>query len=561
VCIKSDSNELMRHLYQEAAKCVKYGGMSEDAALATITLNGAKQLGIDGRTGSIDVGKDADLAVFNGHPLNSYARPEMTLVEGEVYFQRTDRIQPNRIAAAGPAKAVPALKEIPRNAAGSYALTGVTVHPVSRPPIEGATVVIRRGRIAEVFTGAPAEQAADAADRPAGAVAFNGAGKVAAHALPAGTSVIHCDGLHLYPGMIDAASVLGLVEVGAVRETHDFQDSGTYEPDLRASVGLNPDSQLIPVTRANGVTTVVTRPEGGVISGQGTLIDLAGWVAKEMVVRDQVALHIELPRSSPRFRGGRPGGPTPPNPADVRKANEEKVRRLKELFRQAVAYDNGRKHSAATPVNPRLEALVPYARGQRPVVIDAQRRKEILEALKLGDELKLKVVIAGGIEAWKVADELKKRHVPVIVGPVMQLPLEQYDPYDAPYACAARLHEAGVPFCICIHSVEMANERNLPYEAATAVAYGLPAEEGLKAVTSYPAQILGVADEVGSIDSGKRANLVLTNGDVLQATTQVVGLFIDGRPLPPTSKHTRLYERYRERLREVREGRAVLGTK
>jgi imidazolonepropionase-like amidohydrolase len=562
VCMKSDSNELMRHLYLEAAKCVKYGGMSEDAALATITLNGAKQLGIDGRTGSIDVGKDADLAVFNGHPLNSYARPEMTLVEGEVYFQRSDRLQPTRIAMAGPTKPAPAFKDIPRNATGSYALTGLTVHPASRPPIEGATVVIQKGRITEVFKGAPDENAAlDANGKAAGAVALNGGRKLAAHALPAGTTVIPCDGLHLYPGMIDAATVLGLIEVGSVGETHDFAERGDYQPDLRASVGLNPDSELIAVTRANGVTTVLTQPEGGVISGQSALIDLAGWVSKEMVVEDRLALHVELPRPFPRFRGRRPDGQAPPNPAEARKANEEKVRRLKELFRQAVAYDNGRKRSPATRVNPRLEALVPYARGLKPVVINAQRRKEILEALKLADELKLKVVIAGGIEAWKVADELKKRQVPVIVGPVMQLPLEQYDPYDAPYACPARLHEAGVPFCICIHSVEMANERNLPYEAATAVAYGLPAEEGLKAVTLYPAQILGVADEVGSIDSGKRANLVLANGDLLQATTQVVGLFIDGRPLPPTSKHTRLYERYRERLRDVREGRAVLGTR
>jgi imidazolonepropionase-like amidohydrolase len=141
----------------------------------------------------------------------------------------------------------------------------------------------------------------------------------------------------------------------------------------------------------------------------------------------------------------------------------------------------------------------------------------------------------------------------------MTLPAEGHDPYDAPYACPARLYEAGVPFCI--RSSGTTNTRNLPYEAAMAASYGLPPEEALKAVTLYPAQILGVADQLGSIAPGKRANLVLANGDLLQASTQVVALFIDGRPLEPTSKHTRLYERYRERLRDVKAGRAPLGTK
>jgi imidazolonepropionase-like amidohydrolase len=169
------------------------------------------------------------------------------------------------------------------------------------------------------------------------------------------------------------------------------------------------------------------------------------------------------------------------------------------------------------------------------------------------------VILSGAIDSWKVAAELKKRDVPVIVGPMTTLPQDNFDPYDAPYACPAKLHEAGVRFCI--RSAGTTNTRNLPYEAAMAVAYGLPPDEGLKAVTLYPAQILGAEKELGSIEPGKRANLVLTDGDVLQATTQVKLLFIDGKPLEPTSKHTRLYERYRERLREVKEGRAPLGTK
>jgi imidazolonepropionase-like amidohydrolase len=540
VCIKSDSNELMRHLYQEAAKCVKYGGMSETDALKTITLNAARQLGLEGRLGSIDVGKDGDLALFSAHPLDSYARPVLTVVDGEVYFQRPEvggqKPEGQKLAAAF--HVVPddgKLPSIPRDANGVYVVRGVTAHPVAGAPIAHATVVVRGGRIAAVEGD-------------------NGAAKSAA---AEGATVVDGTGLHLYPGMIDAATVLGLTELGSARETQDFAEGGDFQPDLRASIAINPDSELIPVTRANGVLAVVTRPTGSIIAGQSALINLAGWVPREMTVVDPLALHVEFPAPFPSFGGD----PTLPmvGRALARRQREEKVRRLKELFRQAVAYDNARKQAPEGPVNPRLEALVPYARGSRPVVIQAQRRQEILDALALADELKLKMILSGAVDAWKVAGELKKRDIPVIVGPTMALPQENYDPYDAPYDCPARLHEAGVRFCI--RSAGTTNTRNLPYEAAMAVSCGLPAEEGLKAVTLYPAQILGVADQLGTLEAGKRANLVLTTGDILQASTVVKALFIDGQPLQPTSKHTRLYERYRERLRQVKEGKAPLGTR
>jgi imidazolonepropionase-like amidohydrolase len=202
--------------------------------------------------------------------------------------------------------------------------------------------------------------------------------------------------------------------------------------------------------------------------------------------------------------------------------------------------------------------MLPYVRGEKPVLIHAERRADILDALKLTDELKIKTILSGAVDAWKVADEIRKRDVPVIVGPVMDLPTERTDPYDAPYANAAKLYRAGVKFCI--RSTGSSNARNLPYEAAMAVSYGLPPEEALKAVTMYPAQILGVADQLGSVEAGKRANLVLTNGDLLQPSTQVLGLFIDGKPLEPTSKQTKLYDKYRERLKEVKDGKAPLGT-
>jgi imidazolonepropionase-like amidohydrolase len=528
VCLKSDDNELMRHLNQEAAKLVKYCGFTPEEALHTITLNPAKQLGIDSRVGTIEVGKDADLALFSGHPLNNYSRCEMTLVEGEVFFQRADRLFANPAATAGPAKPTATYPTVPELPKGTYVLRGGTIHQPGKPTFVGTVVVgALTGRITQV---AAKGEKVDA---------------------PADAKEVDVTGLHIYPGMIDSGTILGLVEIDSARETADFRDGGDFQPDLRASVGINPDSELIPVTRANGVTTVVTRPTGSLVPGQGSLINLAGWVPAEMVVVDPIALHIEYP-GQPSGRGG--FNPSWPEAAGddsaARFRREEKLTKLKDLFETARRYDATKKAGATIPANPRLESLLPYARGEKPVIITADRKADILAALKLADELKVKMILSGGSEAWKVASELKKRDVPVILGPIMAIAREPGDRYDACYAAAAKLHAAGVRFCI--RSAGSNNTRNLPYEAAMAVAYGLPPEEGLKAVTLSPAEILGVANELGTVAAGMRANLAITDGDILQATTRVLGVFVDGRPYDPTNKQTRLYDKYRKRLSETK---------
>jgi imidazolonepropionase-like amidohydrolase len=271
----------------------------------------------------------------------------------------------------------------------------------------------------------------------------------------------------------------------------------------------------------------------------------------------------------PGLGQGRPGqgqgGAEGANAA--RERRKERLEKIKALFRQAIAYDTvvtkARDRGDSPPApDARLEALAPYARGQKPVILHAEQQVEILDALDIVRDLKLKGVISGGSEAWKVADALKQANVPVLVGGTLKLPRHDYDPYDAEYANPAKLHAAGVT--VAIHSKEggASNEtsaRNLPFEAATAVAFGLPEEIALKAVTLTPAQILGVADQVGSLETGKRANLVVTAGHLLQPTTPVLALFIDGEPIRPESRHTRLYAKYRHRLDEVRAGRARLG--
>ena len=544
VCIKSDSEELVRHLYLEAAKMVRYGSVPEAKALEMITLNPALELGLDHRMGSLEVGKDADIALFNAHPFDSFARCELALIDGEVRFQR-DKKAESFDTRPGPDAFPPSeVKETADidpadfDAVGAFAIVGATVHPVSCPAIEDGVVVVRDGKIEAV--GGPDTE------------------------VPDGVMSIRADGLDLWPGMIDAGSLIGLFEIGSLSETQDFSESARFEPELKSSTALHPDSEVIPVMRANGILSAYVQPTGGTISGRGCVIDLDGWVPSEMVVEDVAALNVNIPRYFPPSPDG---GRFAARGRELNKQREERLEGIRAQFKAALKYDEIRsaaedgKVDAPAP-DPRLEALVPFAKGEKPVIFQVERAREILDALALADELKLKAVLNGAAEAWKVVDEIKKADVPVIVAGTLRLPLDATDPYASVYENPGKLHEAGIRFAI--RSVgegpdQASAGRNLPFEAATAAAYGLPDDEALRAVTLYPAQILGVADRLGTIEPGKRANLVLTAGHVLQATSDVRALVIGGRMLPPESRHTRLYEKYRGRLHAVQTGKAPLG--
>jgi imidazolonepropionase-like amidohydrolase len=560
VCIKSDDAELMRHLNLEAAKMVKYGAVSETQALAMITINPARQLGLDRRIGSIEVGKDADIVLFNGHPFDAFSRCQMALIDGEVYFQR---YEPGGGFGARPGEhaAMPVAPESVRNRAieiaaqpkNLFALVGANLHPIVGPEIKGGTLVVAGGKIEAIG--------------PAGTP------------IPPEAQTVELSGLDIWPGMIDAGSSLGLFEIGSLSETQDHSESAQFQPELRTSTALHPDSEHIPVTRANGILTSFVEPGGGIISGQGCLINLHGWVPRELVIADPVALLVRIPAYIPRAPESRRPGPGPFRPApgqspgeagaaaEARQRRQERLDQIKEFFRRALAYDVVVKRARERGENPpapdlRLEALVPYARGSKPVILDANQPAEILDALELARELGLKAVISGAAEGWKLAEAIKQANVPVLVGGTLNLPRHEYDPYDAPYANPAKLHAAGVT--VAIHSRGgggggETSPRNLPFEAATAVAFGLPEDAAIKSVTLTPAQILGVADQIGSLEAGKRANLVVTAGHLLQPTTPVLALFIDGEPVRPETRHTQLYAKYRQRLDEVRAGRARLG--
>jgi imidazolonepropionase-like amidohydrolase len=511
VVVKSDNAELMRHMNQEASKSLRYGNMPADAALQMVTRNAARELGLADRIGSIEVGKDGDLAIFNGHPLNIFARCEVTIIDGDVWFKRdqqptamTDGEQERSHAPPALSLAPSAVRErtleLPAAINAIYAVAGGTIHPVDAPDIPHGVVVIADGKIQAV--GAEVDVPADAA-------------------------VVDAAGMHVYPGLIDSGTTLGINEIRQLGVTQDFDESGRFQPDMRAGIAVNVDSELIPVARAGGVTTAFLRPNGTTVAGQYSLLQTAGWTSEEMVQEYEAGLSLDWP------------------------GDEKVVDELRQLLKDARLYDKIQSEPEATrpPViqDPRYEALRPYLKGDKRVFIEAHSRKEIAQALLFAEEEKLKIVITGGTDAWKLVDELKQREIQVIVGPTMRHPVENWDPFDATYANAGRLFEAGVPFCI--RSDNASNSRNVSFEAGICVAYGLPEEEALKAVTLNAAKVLGIDDRVGSLTPGKTANVLIADGSPLQPTTQIKGVFVAGRPYKPESKQTRMYERYLQRLK------------
>jgi imidazolonepropionase-like amidohydrolase len=400
--------------------------------------------------------------------------------------------------------------------------------------------------------------------------AFAGSGPA-----PDGYEVVDVTGLHVWPGLIDAGCSVGLQEIETVRGSMDVREIGEDQPDLRASAAWHADSAHIPVTRANGTTTALVVPGGGRILGQSSAMALEGWTAAEALVADAVALHVAAPRTPREVEDedepellGEPwhdacaaAGPAEEPPGRRRRRPQpkgelpERVREnwrpLREAFEAArehvrVAGEAARRGVPGPAWDPRLQALAPYAMGRSPVVFHADWADQIADALDFAREQGLRALIAGGLEAWKVADRLALDDVPVLLGPVLALPPGAEEPYDAPYVNAAILQRAGVRFAF--RSNESASARDLPFHAGMAVAYGLPEDEALHALTAGAAEILGLSTEVGTLTPGKRADVLVTAGSPLQVRTRVERLYIGGRDVGLQTRHTELYEKYRQRL-------------
>lgn len=394
---------------------------------------------------------------------------------------------------------------------GPTAVVNVDVYPVDGPVVRGATVIWERGVITAIGSGIE---------------------------VPADAQRVDGTGARLYPVFIACGTQLGLVEIDAVRATRDLSEVGELNPNIRAEVSVNPDSALIPVTRSSGVAVVQTMPSGGLVSGSSALLRLDGWTWEDMVIAAPLGIHVQWPSMwiAP--------GHDAEKVAKARERRDRDLVRLRELFDLARAYA---ERPTATAKDLRCEALLPVVRGRIPVFLHADSRRDIEAAVTWATELELRAVVVGGRDAPQLAPWLRERGVCVIYGPVHSLPRNRGDAYDDTFTGPLRLHEAGVRFAIA--SLETSNARNLPYEAATAAAYGLPREVALRSITLSPAEILGVDDRLGSIAKGKVASLQMTDGDPLEITTQVLRVWLDGRPVDLSNRQTELYKKYSERVR------------
>jgi imidazolonepropionase-like amidohydrolase len=411
----------------------------------------------------------------------------------------------------------------------TIALTHAKIFTLAGAPIENGTLVIRDGKIAAV--GANVE-------------------------VPAGAQVIDAKGLQVYPGLFDPITQMGLSEISAVNATVDTTETGAYNPDVVAATAVFPSSEHIPVTRAAGITEVLTVPDSGgfdgggsrgVIGGQASAINLAGWTINEMLIKRSVAMVISWPDIETRTFDFATFSRKEKPFTEAKQEYDKQVNELADYLDRARHYAQAMGHGGPADYKRdlKLEALAPVIRGQLPVLVFADRARDIRNAIEFCDKQKLKMILAGGAEAYKVKDLLRSKGIPVILRPTLSLPIDEDDAYDRLLSQPAELAAAGVKFAL--GSFDNSFARRLGQQAANAVAYGLPYDEALKAVTIYPAEIFGVADQVGTLETGKLANIIVTNGDPLELTTEVKFLFIKGQQTSMDNRHQRLYEKYLNR--------------
>ncbi len=410
----------------------------------------------------------------------------------------------------------------------SLLLTGATVHPISDPALSPGQVWIRDGKIIAV---------GQSVDAP-------------------GATILNLTNQHLYPGLIDASTPLGLLEISAVRSTRDFDEVGDYTPDVESWVAVNPDSELLPVARANGITHILPVPMGGIVSGQSGLVALDGWTTEDMTVKKPVALHLFWPDMDldlrPKDEWKDPSKWK--SSEDQAKERARKLLSLEEFFAEAKAYARARgARQAGFETIPAWEAMLPFVHGDIPVMIHADDLRQITAAVRWASTNGYRMILAGGRDAVQARELLATNHVPVIFDHMFSLPDQDSVSYDVYFTTPARLHEAGVKviFGLGLGGFAASMARNLPYQAAQAMAYGLPEEEALKGLTLYPAQILGVADRLGSLAPGQEASLMAATGPILDIRSTITHVWIAGNETSLETRHTRLYEKYKNRPRGV----------
>jgi imidazolonepropionase-like amidohydrolase len=411
----------------------------------------------------------------------------------------------------------------------SYALTHAKIFTLAGSPIEDGTLIIHDEKIAAVGVGLD---------------------------IPASAQVIDAKGLQVYPGFFDSITQMGLREIGAVSATVDSTETGSYNPDVVAATAVSPSSEHIPVTRAAGITEVLAVPgsggfdsagSGGVIGGQASAIHLAGWTIDEMLIKKSAAMVLNWPEIKTRTFDFATFSRKEKPYSEAKQEYDKQVNEITDWLERARHYAHALEKGSVAKYDRdlKLEALAPVVRGELPLLVFADRSREIRAAVEFCDKQRLRMVLAGGLEAYKVKDLLRSKGVPVILRPVLTLPLDEDDPYDRLLSQPAELAAAGVKFAFA--SFDNSFARRLGQNAANAVAYGLPYEEALKAVTLYPAHIFGLDEHIGTLEQGKLANVIVTNGDPLELTTDVKYLFIRGQLTSLDNRHLRLYEKYAKR--------------
>jgi imidazolonepropionase-like amidohydrolase len=425
------------------------------------------------------------------------------------------------LVVAGRALADPNVPAPPQNEPLVY--TGATIHTAAGDTIANGRMLVSGGRIEAIG--------------PAADVAGGGA------------RTIDLAGRHIYPGFISADSVLGLVEIEAVRATVDVAEPGAINPNTRAEIAINPDSENFPVARANGILVALAAPMtgGGLIAGRSAAIQLDGWTTEDMTIEAPIAMHIALPELRV------PDQMPEPQRRQFVERRDERLELLTTSLEQALAYRRAKAAGEIDAIDRRWEAMLPVFDRELPVFAHVDDLTQIRYALRLADEFEFDLVIVGGADAWRIAELLAERAVPVIVSGLHRPPLRRWEAYSTPSEAPVRLHEAGVKVAIAnMGGTFIAPmERNLPYEAAEAVAWGLDPEEAIRMITLYPAEILGIDDRVGSLETGKDATFIVTDGNPLDIRTNVVRAFVQGREIDLSSRHTDLNDKYAERLRQL----------
>jgi hypothetical protein len=351
--------------------------------------------------------------------------------------------------------------------------------------------------------------------------------------------------------MIDAASMLGL-EKPSEAQASDAREMGLFNPQLRAVTAVNAESEQIPASRANGVTSVVVMPEGELIAGQMSLVHLDGSNNDAMAVIPTTSIYLNFPAivtvPIPPHESGadddEPSGNVELIPyADAKRDYDEKLTALLSFFDEARRYRQAKlAKSPGLKIDRRFEAMLPVLNGTSPMFVKAVREREIREAIEFAQKQKIKIILADAYESYKLLPLIKSRNIPVVLGPTFTLPLDADDPVDRSFTTPADLYNAGIKFAIATFSAKAS--RNLPYQAAAAVPYGLPHDEAYKAVSLNAAEIFGAGKRLGSIDEGKTADLIVVDGDPLETTTNVIRVYIDGKPVSLDTRQKQLYEKY-----------------